>query len=279
MQAKDISVAVILATRPDTYTERGLITFMVDVPLYIWTELLTHRRFSRNASSARAMSTKRYSDMGFYLPDTWYTQGEGMKSGEQMATGSLTCIEAYQDVMEYTSILAQEFTSQYNVAKEQANRIIPPLKMVRGIVTGTEDAWQWFLKLRNHPSADVAMQRFAQKVHALMYHIAKDGWNYSSTHTPFEADTIEQTIARIARVSYNRERGKNDVELYQYLIEQNHLSPFEHVAQWVTNPHMSNFTSKQEDVQMSTLVDNVQWWKNTYSGWQSLRSELERNNE
>lgn len=273
MKIKDISAHVVCATRAHRDTTRGLISIQMEIPLYVWTELLTHRRFSRNASSARAMSTKRYTDMGYYVPDTWYRQGDGMQSGESIADDSVyECIDAYEYFMRRTTEWADHLGKRFSLAKEQRNRLIPPIKIVRGIVTGTEDAWYSFLRLRDNSMADVAMQKLA---HRVAESISAVEWNYGYDHKPFYDDSIVSSVARIARVSYNRESGKDDATLYDMLLREKHLSPFEHIAQWKPDPYMSNFTCKREDVILDTQTHDVQWWKNQYSGWQSYRSEIE----
>ena len=281
MQPKNINVELVAATRPNVYTEQplGLATFTIDYPLFLHTELLTHRRFSRNASSARAQSTKRYTDMGYYLPDTWYEQGAGMQSGTIVTEPSTieNAINCYRELFTDASFLATNMLES-GISKEQANRVLPQIKMVRAIVTGTEDAWKAFLALRNNANADKAMQKLAQTI---QNELSAANWEYANDHTPFfnDGDTVESAIARIARVSYNREKGKNDKELHDRLLKDGHYSVFEHMACWQYNPLMSNLTCKRGDVFVVQETNDPylseRWYKQDYEGWRSYRSALE----
>lgn len=252
-----IKADIILATRSDIDASNGLITFQVEVPLFVWTELLTHKRFARNASSARAQSTERYVGMGYYIPDTFYMKGDGMQSSDEPIPYQDAAIDIWISAWNAAVNYARQLT-QAGIAKEQANRLIPPIKIIRGVVTGTEDAWKCFLQLRNHVTADKAMQEFARIVQSA---IDNTIWSYSPFHVPFadkneygEVDVDQEVVkvaaARIARVSYDRpKQGKNDIELADMLLKDKHLSPFEHIAfAWpVTGIIASALNSKPED--------------------------------
>lgn len=276
-QPKDMNVVVRGATRPPIEQDGyGLVTLEVTVPLYIWTEILTHRRFSRNASSARAMSTKRYAEMGYYLPPVWYTQGNGMQSGKPITKEAYrtVCEEEYAAIMQATTHAAQKLAylaPDMSVSKEQANRLIPPIKMVRGIITGTEAAWMAFRRLRKNNAADVAMERFAEMVDYTIMHCV---WERKEIHTPYDSESEEERIARIARVSYDRTSGKNDHALYQTLLDDQHLSPFEHRAEWVLHPPLSNFSCRPDDVLFLTQTGQV-WHRESYYGWKQQRSDVD----
>lgn len=251
-------VVVLRKTKPSLYMENGLITVQVEYPLYVHVENLTHRWFARNASSARAMSTERYVDMGYYIPDRFYQSSKGMQAGADTIKyqwlARLIWHSAYASAVFHTRLL-----ERLGVAKEQRNRLIPPIKMVRAIVTGTEGAWNHFFSLRDTPEADKAMQQYARECKTK---IMQAPWVFSTTHMPY-SDMDEQTvIANVARVSYNRTSGKDDKALYESLLSSRHMSPFEHVAYWTYNPRKSCYTTKPEDLDHG-------------SGWESLRSRIE----
>ena len=79
----DIKAECILKTAPNQELDQyALITCKVDIPGYVWMELLTSKRFARNASSNRAMTVeKNISNLGYYMPEMFFNQGEGMSSG------------------------------------------------------------------------------------------------------------------------------------------------------------------------------------------------------
>jgi len=271
----EIKAECILKTAPQKELEScTLITCKVDVPYYIWTELLTHKRFARNASSNRAMPVKKnINDLGFYIPEMFLEQGEGMAAGLPVDTESRKEAEKiWESVWKYCSKKSLQL-SDMGIAKEQSSRVLPSFKMMRGLVTGTLDAWNNFDDLRSSPMADFAMQELAE---AVMGTVENTETRYGLLHLPFITDeeieaevfTADEVIlvgaGRIARISYGdvATRG-DDMDLGQRLKNDHHLSPFEHSAGWVEFPHASAVCSKPEDMR-----DN---W-----GWENARAYFER---
>lgn len=278
-----MNVELLLATRPLSTDSHGLATFVVEVPAYVWTELLTHKRLCRNAASGRAQSFKRHAAMGWYTPPVFYEQGEWMRAGEALPDDVQAELrefwtELHEDVHERIDAKLGALKARgYIWAKEQVNRLLPTTKMVRGVVTATEDAWEKFLALRDHPSADRAMQELARQIRA---ELERDPWWKADYHIPFDdnpatprshEEYVERAMlsaARLARVS-NGKPGpgqRPDEELAADLRENRHYSPFEHSARWVDYPLASALAAKPEDFYAS---DDGVW------GWQNMRSEIE----
>lgn len=257
-----INAELILATRPPG-TGPGLATFVVEVPAYVWMELLTHKRFARNASSARAQSHQRHAAMGYYVPAQWYRQGTWMSPGAPLDYAHNAHVTDL--VEEYYAEVEQRIAeiiavSNGGIAKEQINRLMPISRMMRGVMTGTESAWRAMLALRNHPTADVAMQRLASLI---FEKLSAADWKISDEHMPF-GDDVMTAAARIARVSAGAPGAgqRSDIDLAHDLIEQRHLSPFEHCATWVSYPASSALCSTPDD----TYDDR---------GWENHRVVLE----
>ena len=265
-----ITADLVLATRPperyDGTVGPGLATFVVEVPAYVWMELLTHKRMARNASSARAQSHQRHAAMGYYVPAQWYRQGTWMSPGLPLDPATNDYItqlveEHYAEVER--RIAAIVIASNGGIAKEQINRLMPISRMMRGVVTATEPAWRAMLALRNHPTADVAMQHLAQQIAQALDAAA---WVSAWKHTPFADDgDVMTAAARIARVSAGAPGPgqRSDAQLAQDLIDQRHWSPFEHCASWVHQPRRSALCSAADDLHHGM-------------GWQNHRSALER---
>jgi hypothetical protein len=283
-----MKATILAATRHPGFDAHGLITLELEVPLYLWTELLTHRRFARNASSARAMGTTRYVDMGFHEPAVFLRQGRGMQAATDPIPDQMSAVMIWRKAW-LDSVQAARSLELLDVAKEQRNRLIPPYKMIRGIVTGTESAWNSFLKLRNSQDADSSMQRASRLIQHELFSI---NWRYDTMHFPYvitdqdarlfaEAHNCDIAlaraiicIARCARVSYARETGKDDYALYSSLLRDGHLSPFEHIAEWSSAPNMNCFVCTRDDVLTATpqLFPRCE-----FAGWQSYRTFLESN--
>lgn len=266
-----ITADLILATRPHPHDYKGgvgpgLATFVVDVPAYVWMELLTHKRLARNASSARAQSHQRHAAMGYYVPTQWYRQGTWMSPGPVLDIDTNTTVTALVDAYyadaerRIAEIIA---ASDGGIAKEQINRLMPISRMMRGVVTATESAWRAVLALRDHPAADVAMQELAQQLRS---GLETAEWRTGWKHLPFAEDgDWMAAAARIARVSAGAPGPgqRSDAQLAQDLIDQRHWSPFEHVAVYVMSPARCALASTDDDLHHGM-------------GWQNHRSTLEK---
>lgn len=273
MKIAPISAEVITATRPIYgMCGYGLLTIKVECPLYVWTELLTHRRFARNASSARAMSTDRYAGMGHYMPDVFVKQGKGMASSAEPIKHQRLAELIWKTTINLTNLSAK-LLEKLGAAKEQRNRLIAPTKIIRGIVTGTEAAWEYFLLLRDNKAADRAMQELAYKVNMV---INGARWQYAYEHLPMyphgdvtlpHSDKKLVAAARIARVSYAREKGKEDLQLARSLMEEGHYSPFEHLAYWKLNPRICAYNCTPQDMIKTSDLFPTNW------GWETWRYE------
>lgn len=123
------------------------------------------------------------------------------------------------------------------VAKEILNRIVEPWMMTTVIATANYEAWQDFLRLRNHPDAQWDMQEVARAVEAALD--APEQYQYLEVgqwHTPYVTTsypTIEHLLlsaSACAKVSYHRQGETMNLDNVLRLIDAGHLSPFEHVA-------------------------------------------------
>lgn len=280
-----MNVEILLATRPTKTAEKyGLLTIKVHVPNYIWMELLTHRIFARNATSNRAMSTDRSAGLGYYIPIAFYKDTKGMQASSVLCEHQ-TLLHVLWRLNWIINVGFAKIYERLNVAKEQRNRLLPKYQYQTGIVTGTEYAWANFLRLRNHPAADTAMQEFARMVQGA---IERAEWKYSTQHIPLYPHDLKPepmlthnyyelkqiAAARIARVSYARTKGKNDLELANTLLKEGHLSPCEHIAEWKANPKMCAFNVIPNDrLRIESQIRPDQHYSEY--GWQSWRTELE----
>ena len=287
---KSITTELVLATRPVDLNSHGLLTVIVEVPLFVWVELLTHKRPARNASSSRAQSPKRHRGMGYYIPDTFYLQGEGMAVGDPLPYAVSQDIQtAWIEAHEHIYAIIEEFderTKAYlthrgidgRIANGIVNRLLPTTKMMRGIVTATEDAWACLLALRNHPAADSGMQVMARQIQAILD--TPGIWRHSNYHVPLispPVDTEEQfkaswkeSAGMTARVSYGTpgpgQRSSEDLANDLLLATPMHASPFEHSAMWVECPRSSALCSTLDDMKNK---------ENGVYGWENCRAMIE----
>lgn len=152
-----------------------LTTMQLRYPKFIHGEFMTHRVFSRNASSSRAIPVERMIEdieRDPAMPVYWGKNQKGMQAREEndalVSIGHL--LPSFADVNEvsaeqawiaglsYAVQLAQEFANA-GYHKQIVNRLLEPFAHINVVVTATE--WANFYALRRHPDAQPEMKALA----------------------------------------------------------------------------------------------------------------------
>ncbi|MBV8367972.1 MAG: FAD-dependent thymidylate synthase [Candidatus Eremiobacteraeota bacterium] len=227
-----------------------LTTMEVRYPRFIHSEVMTHRNFSRNAASSRAIPIKKMIDAvreDPAMPLWWGRNQAGMQAREQISEEARALAES-----EWKSALADALThavrlasSDINLHKQLVNRILEPFAWITVILTATE--WANFFTQRTHEDAQPELKYIAERMLHAYRASEPRPLELGEWHTPLiQADEeamlpLEQrlkiSVARAARVSYLSHQGTRDhakdLELYEKLLgggANGHWSPFEHVA-------------------------------------------------
>ena len=232
-----------------TATGSRLTTMELTYPRCIHSEFMTHRMFSRNAASSRAIPVKTMIERVAkdpFIPLVWGTNKPGMQAGVEH-TGPEVCDAQWRVGLRH-ALSAAERMNRLGLHKQIINRVLEPYAWITVIVTGVDHAWENFFGLRCHPDAEPHIQHIAYMARRLydantpeMIHIATVTGAYHLPLTGFEGDDdlddnqlIMASVARCARVSYLTHDDKRDVgadlSLHDRLVEAGHWSPFEHVA-------------------------------------------------
>lgn len=247
-----------------------LTTFACTYPRFIHAEVLTHRVFSRNSSSSRALPVKRLIEQvraNPALPLYWARNQKGMTASEEVDTETRVVAMDYWFQAAETACDFAEALAELGVHKQLANRVLEPFAHVTTLLSST--TWENFLELRDHPAAQQEMQQLAAAIrHALDASqptpVAHGDWHlpFVTADDPPELETRRQlSVARCARVSLLNHDGQSDraadLALYQRLATARppHLSPFEHVA---------------------TPLSTADAACANFQGWQQWRASLER---
>ena len=240
----------------DSISPRGirLTTLELRYPRFIHAEFMTHRQFSRNASSSRAIPVERLIadvEMDPAVPIRWGLNGKGMQDhGEMSPVGECLAYAEWIAARDAAVRCARRFLRLREVPHKQiVNRIIEPFSHITVLVTATE--WDNFFKLRRHPSAQPEIQKLADDIYIAMAESDPVKKKPGEWHVPYITDTdVEATlryvmddmpslglsfalveemamtilcnisVARCARVSYLRHDGKKasiDEELALFL--------------------------------------------------------------
>jgi thymidylate synthase ThyX len=227
-----------------------LTTMELLIPTCVLAQFNTHRMFSRNAASMRAIPTKRIVSSTLadpYEPE-WLSNKPGMQGGEPIAHPRLARFGwriALRIMAVFTLALAR-----LGLHKQVVNRLLSPWAYTKVVVTGTDEAWANFLALRADSHADPALQRVAEDAAACLAESTPHVLQIGDWHLPYLDQTLPrgphgrkqgiiQSVARCARVSYSTfetpevaSSFEKDQDLYVKLLESDpkHASPAEHQA-------------------------------------------------
>lgn len=221
-------------------------TMQVTCPRFIWSEVLTHRVFSRSAQSSRAVPVNKMIDQvetNPVVPLRFANNISGMQSGDPLTGEDLSdAIGIWKSSATEAAKMARVLTGM-NVSKEVANRILEPYLTISAIITSTE--WDNFFSLRICEMAQPEIHSLALKMREARSSSTPRLLNSDEWHTPYitkeERETLSSdkvvlaSAARCARVSFvNHDKTacdlQRDLKLSEMLIESRHASPFEHVA-------------------------------------------------
>jgi len=233
MSDTTITATVIKDSLNVNYGSR-LTTLAIRFPRCILPQVLTHRAFSRNTSSSRAIPTSKLLSRDPWIPSKVGINKPGMSAeeyleGEQLASfqNDIFCLhEAMVDEIE-------ELANTYNIHKQTLNRYLEPWLMTTMLVSSTE--WDNFFNLRLHHTTQPEMQELAQGMKEALDASTPEEMYPGDWHVPYGTPACkEASVARCARVSYETHEGIRDIEadfrLYDRLKADGHLSPFEHIA-------------------------------------------------
>lgn len=224
-----------------------LTTMEVTFHRFVLAEFNTHRMFSRNSASSRAIPVKKQIERireNPAIPVEFGTNQPGMQAGPPLEGHALeTAILDWKAAAAQAVRWAEDLMEQ-GVHKQVANRLLEPFMWHTVIVTATE--WDNFFGLRANPMAQPEIRVAAEMMLDAYKNSTPTRLEYGEWHTPyiqpeeyeeFNLDLRKQvSAARCARVSYLTHDGVRDVdkdlELFARLTEASppHASPLEHVA-------------------------------------------------
>lgn len=230
----------------DSITECGnrVTTFELEYPRYILAELNTHRVFSRNTSSNRAIPlVKNISDIleTSNVPIWTYNQsgmqGEIVEDEDLKNQAYLVWYEARKNAIESARKL-----SNLGIHKQNINRLLEPFQTVKTILTATE--FSNFFKLRIHKDAIAEIRVLANKMKKALEKSEPTLLDCNDWHLPYitDDDLLDlplETCKRIsvsccAQVSYRKldTTPQKALNIYDKLVNGDiiHGSAFEHVC-------------------------------------------------
>lgn len=225
-----------------------LTTMEVTYPRLIHSEFMTHRMFSRNSASSRAIPIATMIQRAMenpFVPTYWGANQKGMQAHQEVG-------EDAQRKARYEWLLARDSAVQrvksllaLGVHKQLANRLLEPFQWHTVIVSATE--WDNFFEQRCHPDAQPEIRTIAEMMRNVLNASTPTLLHAHEWHTPLlpdeddllkvydHASLLKISAARCARVSYlthDRQEVEKDLERFEKLVNHRpiHASPLEHVA-------------------------------------------------
>jgi hypothetical protein len=244
-------------------------TYELVYPRFIHAEFMTHRLFSRNAASSRAIPVSRAIELireDTAMPIHWGKNQPGMSAKEEC----MAWVPMDQHDVDHNAGIDRRIA--WNVARDNAikmaeafdrggyhkqivNRMLEPFSHIKVVVTATE--YNNFFYLRRHPDAQPEIQKLAEEMWQAReesnpvelrvgdWHVPyyRDGFWRKDQDSKWDQDeewgTDLQTALMVsssccAQVSYRRldDSLEKAEAIYKRLIESKpcHASPFEHQA-------------------------------------------------
>lgn len=211
-----------------------LITMQLRYPRFIHAEFMTHRQFSRNASSSRAVPIGRVIQEVMddpAMPVSWGKNQPGMQA-RGVVDNPARAMELWLDARD-RAVDAARTAQEMGLHKQVVNRLLEPFSHISVVVTATD--WDNFFMLRCHEDADPTMRALAEAMRDTVKASTPTGLAVNEWHTPYAEVSRMISAARCARVSYlnhdgSTPDGEKDLDLANKLLKSKHMSPFEHQA-------------------------------------------------
>lgn len=220
-------------------------------------EVMTHRVFSRNASSSRAIPVMKTIAQVLKAPAGpihWGQNRPGMQARMELTGWRKT---AAKGLWRTAGVMAAGIAwgmVKVGLHKQVANRILEPWQYIHVVLTSTE--WDNFFELRLDADAQPEFRELAQEIKRAIDNSTPSAISRGEWHVPYITDEDREFVksfsvddedywnlltkisaARCCRVSYLKHDGKKsivseDLALCDKLVGARplHASPFEHQA-------------------------------------------------
>lgn len=247
-----------------------LATLEVVMPRIILAEFNTHRVFSRNSASSRAIPFAKMVQQVMenpYVPARFGKYNTGMQpAGYLEGAEHVSAVYAWLGARDSAvtsavrvALAGSQFASEAVdaaiagdwgafgqvldaaggpvVAKETVNRLLEPFMWTKVIVSSTE--WDNFFNLRCHPDAQHDIRDVAEAIQQAMLQSKPNAIAWDEWHIPYSEhidpglpleDRLLLSASACARVSYDKAGEPMQIERARSLAKAGHWSPFEHQA-------------------------------------------------
>lgn len=289
---------------------KRITTFELEYPRFVHSELMTHRVFSRNAMSSRAVPIEKMIEQVMNSPAKpihWGKNQSGMQAKEELS--DITHVDFYwEELAKEVGGYAAYFSKQ-GLHKQVVNRILEPFQTMKTVLTSTE--FENFFWLRNHEDAQPEIKKLAEEMlkaqeESEPLELKVGDWHLPYFETSFwdgdwpaldingteysleDAKAISASCC--AQVSYRKldDSLEKALNVYKRLVESEpvHASPFEHQATPMNFRYGADLwkAAREQGVDEPLFEDGTthmdylgNFWSGNFCGWIQHRQLIPNN--
>lgn len=304
--------AKIIADSCSAINCKRITTFELQYPRFIHSELMTHRLFSRNAMSSRAVPIDKMIQQvqeDPAVPIHWGKNQSGMQAKEELTGCSRADVKGEWQLAAQNAGDSAAFMASEGAHKQIVNRILEPFQLMKTVLTSTE--FENFFWLRKHEDAQPEIKALAELMFVAMQDSTPLKLNVGEWHVPY-VEVVKVTGGMICEGDYRieyRSRGESispedalaisssccaqvsyrllddSIEkarkVYQRLVESEpvHASPFEHQARPMDldedYKYQNPFYDWWEGITHQDSSGN--FWSGNFQGWIQHRQLIPNN--
>lgn len=220
--------ASIIAHSKSAVNGKEIITYELEYPRFIHAEFMTHRLFSRNSASSRAIPVSRMIELIREKPATfvhWGKNQAGMQAKEECNTpvfnypGYYALMESTDESVDQQAAIAlceklgmntresawaamaaivcqqAKAYSDAGYHKQIVNRLLEPFQMMKVVCTATE--WDNFFHLRNHVDAQPEIHELARVMLEAKKQSTPEVLQPGEWHTPYVDHARRQSDGKL----------------------------------------------------------------------------------
>ena len=298
--------AAVIANSVSAISGEEIVTFLIDFPRFILAEVNTHRNFSRNGASSRAIPVAKSIETLFANPFTPIHFGQnkaGMSADQEVDKTTKFTAKCAWDFAARNAIESAKTLNNLGIHKQVTNRVLEPFSYMRMVVTATE--WDNFFWLRLHEDADPHINELARVMLFALQESIPTELQHGDYHVPFFGEgywtpaiearygvtaqqAIEHSMSCCAQTSYRKldmsAEKTEDIIKKLFGGARAHSSCAEHQASPMAVPMLSQIPSEyliadyiQVMPEATHLDRHGNFWSNNFKHWSQYRDSIEGN--
>lgn len=306
----NISAEIIADSISDVVDNKRITTYVLEYPRFIHSEFMTHRLFSRNAASSRAIPVNKVIEHMYYNsaePTHWGKNQAGMQANVELEQPHKIRVQQLWAEGKFNAIDVASKMAEEGAHKQIVNRILEPFQMIRVVCTATE--YDNFFYLRYHADAQPEICELARVMweareqsipeelqpgewHVPFVNTSRDAagkryyWNFISDTEKVEIsleDALKVSASCCAQVSYRKldTSLEKALDIYNKLVTMKpvHASPTEHQATPMENIFGEDYVDVEIRPQKGVTHNDIKGngWSANFCGWIQYRQLIPDN--